>query len=70
MALAWTFVSPLAFLAAGDRTERHYRVGGDELLTDGDKPAKISVADLAVAIADEIERPRHLRARFTVASRT
>jgi putative NADH-flavin reductase len=27
----------------------------------------ISVADLAVAVVDEIETPRHIRQRFTVA---
>ena len=65
--LDWTFLSPPAMLAPGDRTGA-YRVGGEELLMDGDKPAGISIADLAVAIADEIERPRHVRARFTVAT--
>ena len=65
--LDWTFVSPPAFLADGPRTGR-YRVGGEELLMAGDRPAGISVADLAVAIVDEIEQPRHRRARFTVAS--
>lgn len=66
-ALDWTFLSPPAFLAPDERTGA-YRVGGDDLLMDRDKPAGISVADLAVAIADEIERPRHVRARFTVAT--
>jgi uncharacterized protein len=33
----------------------------------GDQPAGISVADLAVAIVDEIEHPKHLQRRFTVA---
>ncbi len=33
----------------------------------GDQPGKISVADLAVAIVDELEAPRHLQQRFTVA---
>jgi putative NADH-flavin reductase len=65
--LDWTFLSPPAMLAPGERTG-HYRVGGEDLLMDGDKPAGISVADLAVAIADEVERPRHVRARFTVAT--
>lgn len=58
-------------LAPGARSGA-YRLGADELLMDGDgddrTPAGISVADLAVAIVDDIERPRHLRARFTVAS--
>ena len=33
----------------------------------GDQPGKISVADLAVVIVDELEAPRHLQQRFTVA---
>lgn len=66
-ALDWTFLSPPALLAPGARTGT-YRVGGEELLMDGDKPAGISVADLAVAIVDEIQQPRHMRARFTVAT--
>lgn len=64
--LEWTFLSPPASLTPGERTGA-YRVGGDDLLMDGDQPAGISVADLAVAVADEIEQPRHVRARFTVA---
>jgi len=66
-ALDWTFLSPPALLAPGERTG-HYRVGGEELLMTDAGPAGISVADLAVAIADEIETPRHVGARFTVAS--
>lgn len=65
--LDWVFLSPAAMLAPGERTG-HYRVGGDQLLMAGDAPAGISVADLAVAIVDELERPRHHRQRFTVAS--
>lgn len=65
-ALDWTLLSPPAMLVPGERSGR-YRTGGDELLMDGDAPAGITVADLAVAIADELERPRHLRARFTAA---
>src|SRR3954463_14129347 len=66
-ALDWTFVSPPALLAPGERTG-HYRLGGEELLMAGAAPAGISVADLAVAIVDEIENPKHLRTRFTVAT--
>jgi putative NADH-flavin reductase len=33
----------------------------------GDQPGTISVADLAVAIVDELESPRHVQQRFTVA---
>jgi uncharacterized protein len=67
ISLDWTFLSPPALLVKGERTG-HYRIGGEELLMAGDKPAGISVADLAIAIVDELERPRHLRARFTVAT--
>jgi putative NADH-flavin reductase len=67
-ALDWSFVSPPIALAPGERTGR-YRVGADELLPgEGEQPAGISVADLAVAIVDEIEKPRHVQKRFTVAS--
>lgn len=65
--LDWSLISPPAALAPGERSGR-YRVGGDDLLFAGDAPAGISVADLAVAIVDEIEQPRHVRQRFTVAS--
>ena len=65
--LDWTFLSPPAKLAPGERTGK-FRVGGDNLLMNGAEPAGISVADLAVAIVDEIERPAHIRQRFTVAT--
>jgi putative NADH-flavin reductase len=66
-ALDWTFLSPPTLLAPGERTGK-YRVGAEQLLMAGPAPAGISVADLAVAIVDEIETPQHLRARFTVAT--
>ena len=70
--LNWSFISPPARLGAeaGFSEERtgKYRLGQDDLLMDGDAPAGISVADLAVAIADDVEQKAHLRQRFTVAS--
>jgi putative NADH-flavin reductase len=67
-ALDWTFLSPPIALAPGERTGQ-YRVGGDQLLPGtGEAPAGISVQDLAVAIVDEIEKPKHVRQRFTVAN--
>lgn len=66
--LNWTFLSPPIALAPGPRTGV-YRVGADNLLPgDGDAPAGISVADLAVAIVDEMEQARHVQKRFTVAN--
>jgi len=67
-ALDWSFISPPIALAPGERTGQ-YRLGADELLPgQGDQPAGISVPDLAVAIVDEIEQPRHVQRRFTVAN--
>ncbi|MBM7062845.1 NAD(P)-dependent oxidoreductase [Pseudomonas sp. UL073] len=63
--LDWTFISPPALLEPGPRSGK-FRLGADQLLMDGAAPARISVADLAVAIVDELEQPRHLRRRFTV----
>lgn len=64
--LEWTFLSPAILLEPGQRTGR-YRVGQDAPLMNGDQPGRISVQDLAVAVVDEIEQPRHVRQRFTVA---
>ncbi len=65
--LDWVFLSPPALLAPGPRSGR-YRKGGEQLLMQGPDPAGISVADLAVAIVDEIEQAAHHRERFTVAA--
>jgi len=66
-ALDWTFLSPPILLAPGERTG-HYRLGQDAPLMEADgSPGGISVADLAVALVDELEAPRHVRQRFTVA---
>ncbi|MBB6559358.1 putative NADH-flavin reductase [Acidovorax soli] len=65
--LDWTFLSPPILLAPGERTGQ-YRLGTDAPLMNGEAPGGISVADLAVAIADELENPRHVQQRFTVAS--
>jgi len=63
--LDWSFVSPPALLQPGERSGQ-FRLGGDQLLMNGEAPAGISVADLAVAIVDELEHPQHIRQRFTV----
>jgi uncharacterized protein len=63
--LNWTFLSPSALFAAGERTGK-FRLGTDQLLTAADGKSSISFEDFAVALADEIERPAHIRRRFTV----
>ena len=63
--LNWTFLSPSALFVAGERTGK-FRLGTDQLLTASDGQSSISFEDFAVALADEIERPVHIRRRFTV----
>jgi uncharacterized protein len=65
MQLNWTFLSPSALFTAGERTGK-FRLGTDQLLTAPDGKSWISFEDFAVALADEIERPAHIRRRFTV----
>ena len=63
--LNWTYLSPSALFTAGERTGK-FRLGTDQLLTASDGKSWISFEDFAVALADEIERPAHIRQRFTV----
>ena len=63
--LNWTFLSPSAMFVAGERTGK-FRLGADRLLTAADGKSWISFEDFAVALADEIEHPAHIRRRFTV----
>jgi uncharacterized protein len=67
--LDWTFVSPAIEMNPGTPHERRgtYRTGLDNPVFDINNKSTISVEDLAVAIVDEIENPKHIRVRFTVA---
>jgi hypothetical protein len=64
--LEWTYLSPAALIEPGKRTGS-YRTGEEKLLTDAKGNSAISMEDFAVAVVDELEKPRHLRQRFTVA---
>ncbi|CAN7399321.1 NAD(P)-dependent oxidoreductase [Phyllobacterium sp. LjRoot231] len=64
--LDWSFVSPPFGLAPGARTGK-YRLGKDHPVFDAEGKSAISVSDLAVAILDEAETPKHIKQRFTVA---
>jgi uncharacterized protein len=57
----WTFLSPAPVIDAGERTGS-YRVGDESPVG-----SFISFEDYAVALVDELEQPKHERARFTVA---
>ncbi|WBB70694.1 NAD(P)H-binding protein [Micromonospora sp. WMMD812] len=65
--VTWTYVSPppLEF-HPGERTG-HYRTGTDQPVTDDQGRSVLTYEDLAVAILDEIENPRHENTRFTAA---
>lgn len=60
----WTFFSPAALIFEGPRLGR-FRLGTDQLVTDAAGESKISFADFAIAMVDELEQHRHSRARFT-----
>lgn len=64
-AIDWTFLSPPAFIFEGDRLG-HYRSDEDRLITDAAGESKISFADYAIAMVDELEQHKHGRGRFTV----
>ena len=61
----WSYLSPAAAIAPGERTGK-FRLGGDQLLTDADGNSFISAEDYAVALIDEAESGAHIGARFTI----
>jgi putative NADH-flavin reductase len=66
--LDWTYLSPAIEMNPGTPHERKgtYRTGLDNPVFDANNKSTISVEDLAVAILDEVENPKHIRVRFTV----
>jgi len=67
--LDWTFFSPAIEMHHGTSGERKgtYRLGLDTPVFNEEGRSILSVEDLAVAITDEAEMPRHIRQRFTAA---
>jgi len=67
--LDWTFLSPAIEMHQGTSGTRKgtYRTGLDHPVFDANNRSVISVEDIAVAIVDELEHPKHIRQRFTVA---
>jgi putative NADH-flavin reductase len=63
--LDWTFLSPGLEFAPGERTGA-FRLGSDQLLMDGQGRSRISMEDYAIAVADEIETPQQVKARYTI----
>jgi putative NADH-flavin reductase len=63
----WTYVCPSAEIDEGTGTRTgKYRTDTNQLLIDPGGQSRISMEDFAVAILDEVEKPKFSRARFTV----
>lgn len=63
--IEWTFLSPSALFLPEGRTGK-FRLGQNQLLTNSRGESKVTMADFAIAMLDEVEQPRHVRSRFTV----
>lgn len=61
----WTYFSPAAFFTPGERTGK-FRLGNNQLISDDQGNSRISMEDYAIALVDELEKPKHPRARFTI----
>ncbi len=62
----WTYFSPPVFIEPGERTGT-YRLAVGQLVMDTQGESRISAEDYAIALLDEIEQPRFVRQRFSVA---
>ncbi|NUR72564.1 MAG: NAD(P)H-binding protein [Hamadaea sp.] len=63
--LDWSYLSPAAVIAPGERTGK-FRMGGDDVITDDKGNSFISAEDYAVAFADELQQGNAIRRRITV----
>jgi putative NADH-flavin reductase len=64
----WTFFSPAMIIFEGERQgPGSFKLGDDTLVTDANGESKISYADYAIAMVDELEQHAHSRRRFTAA---
>ncbi len=62
----WTFLSPAGdFVADGERTGE-YLLGGEEYFVNDKGESRISYADYAIAMIDEIENANNIQKRFSV----
>jgi uncharacterized protein len=61
----WTYLAPAAYFEPGERTGK-FRLGQDELIANAQQESRISMEDYAVALVDELEKPKHRRQRFSV----
>lgn len=64
--LDWTVLSPAMMIQPGERTGK-FRLGKDQVVFNDKGESKISTADYAIALIDELEQPKHIKQRFTLA---
>ncbi len=64
--LDWSFICPAAEIAPGERTGK-FQVGADHLLTNDRGESRISAEDYAIAFMNEVEQPKYIHHRMTVA---
>jgi len=62
----WTYFSPAAVIEETPRLGT-FRTGTDQLIVDDRGESHIGFSDYAIAMVDELEQPKHSRARFTAA---
>lgn len=63
--LDWVFFSPAFNFVEGPRTGS-FRLGKEHLIKDASGDSRISFADYAIAMVDEVENHAHSRERFTI----
>ena len=61
----WTYFSPAAYFEPGERTGK-FRLGTNELISHAKGESRISMEDYAITLVDELEKPAHERARFSI----
>jgi putative NADH-flavin reductase len=61
----WTYATPAKNFTNGKRTGV-FRIGGDQLIESASGKSRISRADFAVALIDEVENAQFIRQRFSV----
>lgn len=61
----WSYATPAKNFTNGKRTGV-FRIGGDQLLESSSGRSRISRADFAVALIDEVEKAEHIQQRFSV----
>ncbi len=62
----WTYISPAAIIAPGERTG-NFTVGGDDFMTNNAGESHISVEDFALMLVNELEQQSVSKQRISVA---